>query len=149
MTPAGLDLSVLHAALAPDHPEHEPARGIVRFLATGLAAVAMPCTVPAALAMALVRDGADPDWARERARDLLSMARLLGVDEADAIQALAHGDDDEPEVLLAAAAFRRHGVTLVVTAAEHRRGYRDCGVETVLSIAEADRQVDVLIGGGV
>jgi predicted nucleic acid-binding protein len=147
MTAAAFDTSVVVAALVRDHPEHAPARALVQFLATGLAEVAMICSAPTTVTVETIRRGADPDWARERARDVAAMVRLLDLNDQDATQALAHGDAIDAAPLLAAAAFRRHGVGLVVTAADRRRGYVDCGIEEVLSITEADAQVEVLIPG--
>ncbi len=148
MTAAGFDASVVIAALARDHPEHEPARALVRFLATGLADVGMICSAPTTVTVELLRRGADPDWSRERARDVAAMVRLLELNDQDATQALAHGSASDAEPLLAAASFRRHGVALVVTAADRRRGFVDCGIEEVFSIAEATANVEVLIPGG-
>jgi hypothetical protein len=76
------------------------------------------------------------------------MVRLLDLNDQDATQALAHGSASDAEPLLAAASFRRHGVALVVTAADRRRGFVDCGIEEVFSIAEATANVEVLIPGG-
>ena len=148
MTAAGFDSSVVIAALVRDHREHEQARALVQFLATGLADVAMVCTAPTTVAVELLRRGGDPDWSRERARDLTAMVRLLDLNDQDAMQALAHGSASDAEPLLAAAAFRRHGVARVVTAADRRRGFEDCGIGEVHSIAEANAHVEVLIPGG-
>jgi predicted nucleic acid-binding protein len=147
VTAAAFDASVLVAALIRDHPEHEPARSLVQFLATGLADVAMICSAPTTVTVETIRRGADPDWARERARDVAAMVRLLDLNDQDATQALGHGEPSDAAPLLAAASFRRHGVELVVTAADRRRGYVDCGIASVLSITEADAQVEVLIPG--
>lgn len=145
---AALDTSVVVAALVREHPEHEPARALIEFLATGLADVAMLCSAPTTVAVELIRHGAEPDWAGERARDVLAMVRLLDLSEEDAVQAFAHGDHADAEPPFAAAAFRRHGVACVVTAADRRRGFEDCGMDEVVSIADADRRIDLLLPSG-
>ena len=148
MTPAaGFDHSVLVAALIAGHPEHARARALLEFVATGLTDVGVVCTAPTATASELVRAGADDAWACDRARDVLEMFRLLDVTEEDALQALSAGGPHAGDAALVAASMRRHGVPLVVAAQERLDLLADAGVAQVLSIADADARVDVLIPG--
>ena len=96
------------ARLVQGHPEHERARSVLEFAASGLAPIAVACTTPMQVARDLVHAGAEQDWAIERAREVAAVFRLVDVsgDDVGAAPACGLADvigvtraDEQPDLL--------------------------------------------------
>lgn len=112
----GIDVDVLGRALVMGTPGHDAARDVAIRLSAALETYAIVAPGVVTLIEILVRAGATPTWAAERARDLLGMCRVLDVGAEDIEEGLgnAGASDASPRVAVTAAAMVRHDIAHVV-----------------------------------
>jgi len=140
-----LDASAIVAGLVRSHPEHSEANDLIGWLASGAATVAVPCTVPLAVASELRRHGADEQWAWARARDIAALTVPLDLNGEDLARALGEFESVPGAIALTAAAVRRHGIAALATEEPRIPDYEACGIGEVLRIADAGERLDLLI----
>lgn len=113
----GVDIDVLRRAIVAASDGHRAARAFATRLSAGLETYAVAAPAVVALADILVRDGARPAWALDRAGDVLEMCRVLDVRDSDVAEGLeiATATGASPRVATTGAVFARHGIATVVS----------------------------------